>query len=438
MNNRIGLFTCLGMASIIALALIACNPRLAPVENRFLSAEEMGILPSAFGVTTRNTPANNRGPCNQQENYEIDTTRMQDYPMRYLRINMHWMNSEDGSQNIPESEIKAHTLRIVDAMNYALENNKQMFLPVGNNTPVHPTNFRYVLTGRPDDPDDDGIYYHYDDSLYYYVHYRKKDSNLYDRTVFERYGVQLDTVLNFFMMPHQPDSVASRTYKSGRVGVALRNALKVAATWKEDFAADPKNSHWRYRGVINHEVGHILSLAHAWGRGDGCDDTPVHPNRCYSQNSGPGCDTMASNNVMDYNSLQLAWTPCQIAKAHRRFSNPRFLQRKFLDPRWCTLNPDLDVTVEGEVDWACMRDLHGNLTIAKGAKLTIRCRTSIPENGLVTIQAGGELVIDGGLLHQDCGGVWQGIVVEKEGEVEGKLTILNEGQIQDVETVNGA
>ncbi|MEL7250905.1 MAG: hypothetical protein AAFZ63_23380 [Bacteroidota bacterium] len=431
MNNRRKIFAYASLLFLLFLALVACTPRLGQVEARYLSDEEMGILPSAFGVTTRDVPRGRSG-CNDQVNYEIDTSRLQDYPMRYLRINMHWMNSEDGSQNIPEEEAVAHSKRIVEAMNYALRKNPKMFLPIGNDTPVHPVNFRYVLSGRPDDPTDEGVYYHYDDSLYYYVHYRKKDSNLYDRTVIKKYGVQLDTVLNLFMLPHQPDSVKSKTYAAGNVGVALRNALKVAATFKENFEADSKNCHWGYRGVINHEVGHILSLAHAWGRGDGCEDTPVHSNRCFGRASGPGCDTLMSNNLMDYSSLQLAWTPCQISKVHRRFSNPKYLQRKFLEPRWCTLDPDLDITVEGEVDWSCMRDLHGNLTIANGARLTIRCRTSVPENGTVTIQSGGELIIDGGLLHQDCGGLWQGIVVEKEGELEGKLTILNDGQIQDV------
>lgn len=419
-----------------ALFFYACNASLKAVESRFLSSDEMGILPESFEDNSRSLRTDPRSVCARNESYQFDTTRLEDYPMRFIRINIHWMNSEAGSQNIPESEARAHTLRIVDAMNYALENNKPMFLPIGNNTPVHPIKFRYVLTGRSDDPDDDGIYYHYDDSLYYYVHYRKKDSNLYDRTVFDRYGVQLDTVLNFFMMPHQPDSVASRTYKAGRVGVALRNALKVAAPWKEDFEEDPKNCHWRYRGVINHEVGHILSLSHAWGRGDGCDDTPAHSNRCYSRNSGPGCDTLASNNVMDYNALQLAWTPCQIGRVHRRFSDPKFHQRQFLEPRWCELDPSQDIVVNEVVDWDCMRDLHGNLTIASGGKLTIRCRTSVPEEGKITIQAGGELILDGGYLYQDCGGTWQGVEVEKSGELEGTLTLTNGGQVRDVSVIN--
>lgn len=414
------------------LSILAYSACVKPVESRYLTDLEMGILPTSFDGNSSALRTDVRGTCYRQGSYEVDTTRLEDFPMRYIRINIHWMNSSDSTQNIPESEAQAHTLRILEAMNYALVNNKKMFLPPRNNTPVHPTNFRYVLTGHPDDPDDEGIYYHYDDSLYYYVHYRKKDSNLYDRTVFDRYGVQLDTVLNFFMMPHQPDSVASPTYKAGRVGVALRNALKVAATWKEDFAKDPKNTHWHYRGVINHEVGHILGLSHAWGRTDGCDDTPVHANNCYSRNSRPGCDTLASNNVMDYSALQLAWTPCQLSRVHRRFADPKYLQRKFLEPRWCVRNPKMDILVQDTVVWDCMKDLHGNLTIAAGGQLTVRCRTSVPEDGTITIQPGGELVLDGGILHQDCGATWQGMIVEKTGEVEGRLTVLNGGLIRDV------
>ncbi len=432
-NNNISISPLFGVLVVLLIIIsVACSNSLRRVQARYLTDIEMGVLPTSFESGTSDIRTDVKGPCYQNESYEVDTNRLVDYPMRYVRINIHWMNSEDSLQSIPEAEARAYTLRLVDAMNYALRNNKKMFLPPRNTTPVHPTNFRYVLTGRPDDPEDDGIYYHYDDSLYYYVHYRKKDSNLYDRGAIEKYGVQLDTVLNLFMMPHQPDSVASPTYSAGRVGVALRNALKVAAKWKQDFEKDPKKCHWRYRGVINHEVGHIMGLSHAWGRSDGCDDTPVHPNRCWSKNSRPGCDTMASNNVMDYTSVQLAWTPCQISRVQRSLSDPRRRQRKFLEPRWCVRNPELDLLIEDEVVWNCMHDLHGNLTIAPGARLTIKCRTSVPQDGTITIQAGGELIIDGGALHQDCGGTWEGVVVEKVGELEGKLTMINSGRILDV------
>ena len=402
------------------------------VQQRYLEAEEMGILPTGFTEERTRTTAK-RGPCYEAENYQIDTNHLDHFPKRYIRINFHFMNNEAGTQNISEKEAPYYTERLLHAMNYALKNNKKMWLPEGNDTPIHPINIEYVLTGRPDDPDDDGIYYHYDDSLYYYVHIHKKDANLFDRAVFDKYGVQLDTVLNFFIMPHHKDSMASKTYRAQSVGVALRNAVKVAATWKESYAKD-SNIYWKYRGTINHEVGHILGISHAWTKYDGCEDTPVHKNNCYSR-SQAGCATSASNNVMDYSSLQLAWTPCQIGKIHRKLAMDNYKPRDFLLPTWCTLDETKNITIKDSIDWPCMKDLEGNLTIAKGGQLTIHCRVSMPPNGKITIQAGGKLILDGGRLHQDCEQTWKGIIVEKQGDEEGILEILNDGMVEDVEGI---
>lgn len=413
------------LSILVLLVLLSC----LPTKSRYLTTEEMGIRPSDFSETPRGT--NRRTSCQQQDNYRIDTSRMAEYPMRYLRINFHWMNSEDSSQNVPEADIRKHSANILHAMNYALKNNKKSWLPFGSDIPIHPINFQYVLTGRPDAPEDDGIYYHYDDSLYYYVHFRKKHSNLYSRDVFNKYGIQMDTVLNIFFMPHQPDSVASPTYAAGDVGVALRNAVKVASNWVTDYEKDPDN-YWRYRGFINHEVGHILGLSHAWIPNDGCDDTPKHKNKCYSRSQGNGCDTLCSNNVMDYNSLQLAWTPDQIARVHRRLNDTRYLQRNFLRPDWCTLDIDKSITIRDTTDWNTPKDVHGNLIIANGAQLTIGCKTSMPAGSTITIEPEGTLIVDGGMIHQYCDLQWQGIVVQSRGKQQGQLLLLNDGKIEDV------
>ncbi len=412
---------------VLLLSCWACTPR---TESRLLSAEEMGLVPSSFD--NQNTSRRyQREPCYLPINYAPDTNYLDHSPMKYVRINMHMMNCVDGSQNIPEEEAREYIKGLVHASNYALENNRQMWLPHGNDTPVLPINYRYVLTGRPDDPNDDGIYFHYDDSLYYYVHVGRKHSNLFSREVIDKYGVQLDTVLNVFLMPHQPDSVASSSYGAGDVGVALRNAVKVAGQWKEAFA-QKKDSYWRFRGVFNHEVGHIMSLSHTWAYNDGCDDTPRHPQSCWSRSAGPGCDTLTSNNVMDYSNLQMAYTPCQIGKVHMRLSDSRRQQRKFLIPNWCYLNEEADITIRDTIEWPCMKDLEGNLTIASGGQLTIRCRVSIPPGASITVESGGTLILDGGRLHQACDQRWQGIKVEKQNEVEGEVQMLRGATIEDV------
>ncbi|MDV7393738.1 M43 family zinc metalloprotease, partial [Arthrospira platensis SPKY1] len=120
-------------------------------------------------------------------------------------------------------------------------------------------------------------------------------------------------MLNIFLMPHHPDSVASPTYKPHFGGIALRNAVKVTG-WYENGVSE-----WSVRYVLNHEIGHILSLMHTWAYNDGCDDTPHHP-KCWNFTDEPPCDSLVSNNVMDYNAYQSAWSPCQIGKIHYTLS----------------------------------------------------------------------------------------------------------------------
>ena len=75
----------------------------------------------------------------------------------------------------------------------------------------------------------------------------------------------------------------------------MDNAIKMAGMY------ELSQEGWAYRGVLNHEVGHALSLRHAWGN-DGCEDTPRHKNDCWNRSTKAPCDTAATNNVMDYNA----------------------------------------------------------------------------------------------------------------------------------------
>ena len=292
----------------ILFLLGACTTKL---EKWFYTQEDIEQIPVAY-EDTRNRP--NNAACRNYETYIPDTAHLDHTPIKYIRLNIHWMNNADSTENYNGQEGIDFAKGLVFATNYDLERNKKMWLPNNNETPKLPIQYRYVLTPRPDDPDDDGIYFHYDDELYYYVG-RGKNSNVFDKRVFKKYGIQLDTVLNIFILPHHPDSIDSPTYAAYMMGVALGNAVKITGVYEN------KGDYWLNRGNFNHEVGHILGLSHAWINNDGCDDTPRHKNNCWGRGDRPECDTLTSNNVMDYNAMQHSWTPCQIGKVHRNMSN---------------------------------------------------------------------------------------------------------------------
>lgn len=416
--------------SILILATISwsCTPTL---QSWYYSVEETGAeVPESYEVRPGVRPG--KSLCRDPLNYIPDTTRMDESPMRYVRVNFHWMNSADTAfsfmpgKDFSEKDAIKFTKGFMHACNYDLTKNRKLWLPHVNDIPVMPINYRLVLSGRPEDPNDNGIYFHYDDELFYYVD-RGKNANLYKQDVFKTYAVQPDTVLNIFIMPHHPDSVASRTYPVNRVGIALGTFIKISGIFEK------KGSFWDYRGLINHEVGHIFSLAHTWKYNDGCDDTVMHPGNCYSPDSGPGCDTLTSNNMMDYGYLQHALSPCQIGKVHHTMSNIQSKKRGLLLPVWCQLKEDSTIVVRDSINWECDKDVEGHIILEKGAILTLHCRLAMPSGAKIVVKPGAKLVLDNCRLHNDCGEKWQGIELQQREELKGEVIWIGNTILEDVE-----
>jgi hypothetical protein len=344
--------------------------------------------------------------------------------MKYIRVNFHYLNSTNGSYNMPESEVLQYTKDWLFAINDNLGKNMKMWLPRGNSTPVLPIPYRYVLTPDPDKPGDQGVYYHIDDELCYAVK-TGRERNISDVRVIKKYAVRDDSVLNIFVMTHQLDSIKSKTYKPDRSGISLGSSVKIFGQW---FT---KPSVWDYRGLFNHEAGHSLGLAHTWNGLDGCDDTPANPN-CWNITESAPCDSLTSNNMMDYNAYEAAVTPCQIGKIVMNMAREGSIQRNILQPRWCKIDSSATITITDSVRWRGSADLEGNIIIERGGKLEIGCRISLPEHATITIKPGGSLLIlPTGKLHNACGHQWDGIILQSLKKESGKVMIMKGGKIED-------
>ncbi len=381
----------------------------------------------AAPITTRNNISiRSLSGCNDPMNYVPDTNHLDHTPWKYIRVNFHWVNSSDSSSNYRGEYAKKVVKSLLVSANKDLKENNKLWLPYGNNIPVISTRLQYVLTPHPDDPSDDGIYEHYDDELCFYIH-KGRNRNLASRSVMNKYGVQKDTVLNVFIMPHHPDSVASKTYTSYGVGVALRNFVKIAGPF------EMKNAGWAHRGNFNHEVAHILGLQHAW-LNDGCDDTPRHSLDCWNRTEEPPCDKQTSNNMMDYNAFQHALSPCQIGKMHANIAREYSNARKFILPTWCELKADKTITIQDSIVWKGAKDLEGHLIIANSGQLAVNCRLSLPKNAKISIEPTGKLVLNpDAKLHNACGDQWQGIEIQEKGKQKGALVIIGDPVIADIQ-----
>jgi hypothetical protein len=333
------------------------------------------------------------------------------------------VNASDSSKNYVGEEAIAFAYYLVHNANTDLQQNAKMHLPLDNQTPVLPINFQYVITPKENDPTDKGIYFHFDDELCYYVH-KGKNRNNYSREIIDKYGVQVGKVINVFIMPHHPDSVSSPTYISSGVGIALGTNIKMAGMYEDG------GRFWHYRQILNHEVGHVFGLHHSWTGNDGCEDTPHHPN-CWNYTENAPCNTLVSNNVMDYNASQLAWTPCQISRVHSVMSQLSSRQRQLLVPTWCNLDESKTLSIKDSVHWEGDRDIEGNIVVTSEGILQVSCRVAFPKDANIIVQPGGKLILNGAYLHNDCGQTWQGIIIQTKGKTKGEVQWIGKVKIEN-------
>jgi hypothetical protein len=415
-----------GCVFFLLFAVIACAPRLRTIPYELPpQPEAKPDKPTAPRTVRKPGPR----PCMGWEGYLPDIEHPEYLPQRLLRVNIHILDNKNGNAHRPADTARVFMRRLLDLANTALDTNVRNWQsPEGVAT--LPRRYRYVLTPQPDRPGDDGIYLHYDDEQYFFVSQGRNQNN-YSRSVIDKYGIGIDSIVNIFVQVHPPDSFLSKTYRANGQGIALGTALKMAGVLESQEGPES------FEGLLNHEIGHLLNLPHAWME-DGCPDTNNHPNRCWDWVPEGPCQKLATNNMMDYNAQQIALTPCQIGRIHASLSNEKEPMRKCLIPTWCTYHKERTIVMRDSVHWQGARDLEGDLVIATGGVLTLSCRVSMPPGSRILVMPGAELRLDGARLHNDCGKTWAGIFVQRLGEQTGKVTLVSPSEIQHTAAANKA
>ncbi len=363
--------------------------------------------------------------CNDNMAYAPEVGEPLLHKMRVVKVNVHFMYDDNGNHNFGKAEGKKFMRELLHNANTRLSKVHAMNLPEGNNTPTFPAQMKYVVTPATNKAGDDGFYFHRDSELFYFIN-KGKARNNYSRDVIKKYSIGADSILNIFVLPHHPDSTKSKTYKPHGSGIALGTSLKVAGLYENDRKS------WTYATLVNHEIGHIFGLRHSWSGNDGCDDTPKHPN-CWDKNH-PKCKgkSLASNNMMDYNSSQMAITPCQMGIVRKNIAEIDGKHRKLIVPTWCTLDPTQKILIKENKIWNGAKDLHHDVLVKKGSELTITCRVSFPRDAKITVEPGAKLILDNAWLHNSCDDTWLGIEIIEAGGKSGIVEYIGEVKIDNV------
>ncbi|NJC27927.1 M43 family zinc metalloprotease [Neolewinella antarctica] len=413
---------------LFPLLIFACRSPLATpqVMSKRVAAGDFEYVRHRFDSIQR--PLNFEFP--RQRNYDNtaylpDTTHADYLPVRNVLLNFHVMNSADTVYDFYGAKATEYITYLLSFSNKKFNNNPRSWLqPDSMDVPALPTRIQFKLatdpaTGRP------AIYEHYDDELYDYRH-DNPGRNRGDMAVVKKYAVRTERELNIFLMgppwagpqPVGPPSPGS--------GIFLGDAVKLT---------DPlsgKSPAWELRKVFTHEVGHALGLWHAWGKSDGCDDTPAHANLSWKlKKRGPG---VSSNNLMDYSPNQEALTPCQIGRMQARMADPTSKQRRWVRRDWCEYRPEKRVVIDENVTFDGARDFNSDVLVRAGFTLTVNNRFHLPLGAKILVEPGARLVLGpDAILHNDCGDNWGGVevgVLNKtlRGEVvaDPRATVLNE------------
>ncbi len=366
------------------------------------------ILLALLCGTCLTAAAQSGSPRDSCAAYRLGIDELQHLPGMTVRLAFHFVALPDGRNFAPESNVEK--LRAASFLYYVLgEMNTRMRVAVLDFPPSQDTRLRFALVNGPEDPLASCFFYGNRDKV-----------------------VPLEGAMNVVMTDYRgrgraPDGSITGV---GSNRITIYNRL-------QDYLAGSQDT-WTVARLINHEFGHTQGLDHSFKCDNPCAGIDLEPKEecfgvCTTNNAGSTAGTNCYGGspralMMGYGT-QLSLTVCETEQLLNHLLNH---PRAYVDFDRCTPRPAAPPRV---FSGAGTRVLSGgrklyfrDLVVAAGATLELRCVVEMAPGTAVIVEAGGQLVIDGGQLTNACPTRgWGGVRVAAGPGVEMPPVVLRNG-----------
>lgn len=354
-------------------------------------------------------------PCELASNHVPDTLGYT--PLKRVRLVLHIFAKADSSGNFRDTpEDREFIQQVVNHANWPYTDPEPMKNPAPEYYFMQQPRILLVM---------DTLLFHYDDDAWnfrkYVTYFEKKTG---DSTGYSFFAVRSrcnelhkkyvqenellsprhrDSALHVFFLecgPHRGKGMAE--------GLGSKKWAYLAGAWQL-YLED--KIHWVPGMVMGHEIGHSLGLSHPYDY-SGCDDLPMS-------------ERGATNNFMDtYPNAGRGVTPCQLGQMHKNLLEPMMAGSDIhhtLIKDWCRYHPDATMTIRAgdTVYWDSPHYLWGDLVVESGATLVVRCELSMPPGARIRVRENGALILDRGIITQNCVGTWAGVELQSREKLFG-------------------